>query len=289
MVGFWGTRGSVSTPGRRTERYGGNTPCVSVRTHDTCLVFDAGTGVRSLGIDLEHEWSQRNDALVVHLFLSHTHWDHIQGIPFFGPAYRPGTRLIIYGSVSKHGFLEQVLRGQMNEDYFPLSMSDFDAELSIHELQETELHIDDLTVCWQEQLYHPGGSVRYRVERNGKRVVYASDVELNRFFAADADAPQKEHQQAYMDFIAGADLLVADGQFTAEEYSKRQGYGHTSMELLTDVASRAGVHKLAVFHHDPQRTDRQIEELWQGFRHECLAKTPPFNVFWAREGLIVPV
>lgn len=186
-VTFWGTRGSISTPGRNTEKYGGNTPCVSVQHRDAHIIFDAGTGIRNLGIELIETAAANSDPMSLHLFLSHTHWDHIQGLPFFQPAYYNGTKLIIYGSPKKERFLEAVLRGQMDNEYFPVEMSAFAADLSIREVSEETIRIGDLTVDWQEQNFHPGGSVRYRVTVDGKKVVYATDVELNSIFDAKVE------------------------------------------------------------------------------------------------------
>ncbi|MBW2610202.1 MAG: MBL fold metallo-hydrolase, partial [Deltaproteobacteria bacterium] len=131
LVSFWGTRGSVSTPGRITEKYGGNTPCVSVRCEDIQIIFDAGTGIRNLGVELLEEIRSEARPLLLHLFLSHTHWDHIQGLPFFMPSYYKDTKLIIYGSPHKGRFLASILKEQMDYDYFPVSMSSFVADIDI--------------------------------------------------------------------------------------------------------------------------------------------------------------
>ena len=288
-VGFWGTRGSISTPGRLTERYGGNTPCVSVSVGDTYIVLDAGTGARDLGLDLAREYRSRPQDLVIHLFLSHTHWDHIQGLPFFEPAYMRGVRLSIYGGPRKNGFLARILHGQMDYEYFPVTMSDFEATWTIIELEERPLCIDGITVDWQEQAYHPGGSVRYKVQYADRSIVYASDIELNRCFVDNPTPRQAADQRTYLSFVQEADLLIADGQFTDEEYPRVTGYGHSTVELLTSLAYQAGVRRLAVFHHDPQHTDSTLEALWRRYYAVFAAKTPPMKVFWAREGQILRI
>ncbi|MBT3381073.1 MAG: MBL fold metallo-hydrolase [Lentisphaerae bacterium] len=289
QIGFWGARGSISTPGRLTEKYGGNTPCVSVRLNDTHIVFDAGTGIRNLGLELARDYADRSEELSVHLFLSHTHWDHIQGIPFFEPAYMQGAKVTIYGSSAKHGFFEEILRGQMGYEYFPVTMSDLPSELRIRELEGETLALGDLVVSWEEQIYHPGGSLRYRVQGPGSDVVYASDIELNKCFVPDPDIQRAGEQKRYLDFIHDADLLIADGQYTAEEYPAVEGYGHTTIELLTEIAYQAQVKRLAVFHHDPKHPDRLLDALWQEYRAKYATLTPPMGVFWAREGQIIPV
>lgn len=288
-VTFWGTRGSISTPGRITEKYGGNTPCVSVRSGDDLIVLDAGTGLRNLGLELERDCGARLRTMTVHLFVSHSHWDHIQGIPFFAPAYMNGVRIVIYGSSSKRGFLHQIIRGQMDPGYFPVQLSMLSAELTIRELDDRCLNIGPFTVDWEEQIHHPGGSVRYRIREGARTVVYSSDVELDKFFVADPSPQQKRQQDAYMAFVEEADLLIGDGQYTSDEYPLMKGYGHTSMTLLMDVAYRAKVSKLAVFHHEPRHTDAVIDALWREYHTRFMSMRPPMNVFWAREGLTIPI
>ena len=226
LVSFWGTRGSVSTPGRITEKYGGNTPCVDVRCQGAHVIFDAGTGIRNLGIELLEESKREKKHLSLHLFLSHTHWDHIQGLPFFLPSYHKDTKLIIYGSPRKERFLASILKEQMDYDYFPVSMSAFPADIRIREIDEKIIQIGPLAIDWQEQIHHPGGSVRYRVTLNGKKVVYATDVELNNIFDYLEDNEENRNlAQEYMDFIANSDLLIADAQYTGEEYPDKIGRG----------------------------------------------------------------
>ena len=286
-VSFWGTRGSVSTPGRRTEKYGGNTPCITVGYQDTMLIVDGGTGLRILGNHiLSHGPRYKN----LHLLLTHTHWDHIQGLPFFVPAYLKGTVFTIYGSPHKGGFLESILRGQMDYDYFPVDMGSLGAEMNIVEMEQKQLQFGPILVSWEEQKYHPGGSLRFRFDFDGKRVVVASDVELNKFIGTDYPSDEeRSDQQAYMQFINKADLLIADGQYTEEEYPAKVNWGHTSVELLLETAYRAGVKKLSVFHHDPEHSDEKLDHIWQQYAPGYEQASPPMQVFWAREGMSVPV
>jgi len=290
LVTFWGTRGSISTPGRITEKYGGNTPCVTVSHQQTVVILDAGTGIRNFGLDITQESERRGEPLALHLFLSHTHWDHIQGLPFFQPAYDRETKLTIYGSPNKERFLASVLKGQMDADYFPVSLSDFAADIRIWEISREVIELGPITVDWQEQVYHPGGSVRYRLGINGKRIVYATDVELNQVLDGRGDRREKEASlRDYLDFIRGADLLIADGQYTEEEYVSKVGWGHSSIPVLFDVISRAGVKRLAVFHHDPQHSDTFLDDLWMKVRAKYPHEEYDMDLFWAREGLTVSV
>ncbi|MFH1490145.1 MAG: MBL fold metallo-hydrolase [Pseudomonadota bacterium] len=290
LVTFWGTRGSISTPGRMTEKYGGNTPCVSVRNGDNIIILDAGTGIRNLGIELVDEMKQHDDGLQLHLFLSHTHWDHIQGLPFFQPAYIQGFSLSIYGSPNKERFLASILKDQMDYDYFPVAMSALTADINIHEISKDEIRIGPVVVDWQEQVCHPGGSVRYRMSVGGKKIVYATDVELDAFLGGEESRSDTESlAEEYMAFIHGADLLVADGQYTGEEYPHKKGWGHTSLPVLLDAVAKSFVKQIAVFHHDPQHSDKFLDELWMKHRTGYRSESHEMELFWAREGLTLAV
>ena len=289
-ITFWGTRGSISTPGSSTEKYGGNTSCVSLHHGDTTIILDAGTGIRNLGIDLFQQMEQNKTALKLHLFLSHTHWDHIQGLPFFVPAYLKGAKLAIYGSPKKEAFLESILQRQMDVNYFPVEMNALAADISINEISAEKLNIGKLTIDWQEQVYHPGGCVRYRFTVDNKKAVYATDVELDKMFdQRNKTSRNKALQKEYLKFIHGADLLIADGQYTADEYHTKVGYGHTSIPLIIETAYQQKVKQLAVFHHEPQHSDSMLDKLCSQFTQKYASKDPPMTIFWAREGMTIPV
>jgi phosphoribosyl 1,2-cyclic phosphodiesterase len=285
-VTFWGTRGSIPTPGRDTEKYGGNTSCVSVQHEDTLLILDAGTGIRNLGLDLVAK--SKNKSLDLHVLLSHTHWDHIQGLPFFRPAYTKGTKLTVYGSPNKEEFLESILSGQMDEDYFPVEMKDLAADVTIKEIRSRTITVGAMEIEWHEQVLHPGGSVRYRLSIGDKRIVYASDVELDRIFGPNKDSRQsKALAGPYRDFIQGVDLLIADGQYTSEEYKFTAGYGHTTIPVITEVARQQEVRQLAVFHHDPQHSDADIDRIMHEQAAACRAKSQSTVLFGAKEGMTI--
>lgn len=292
LVTFWGTRGSIATPGRITEKYGGNTPCVTVRYKNEYIIFDAGTGIRNLGIELKKEFQKTGNQPSLDLFLSHTHWDHIQGLPFFQPAYMKETKLSIYGSSQKYKerFLTSILKDQMDFEYFPVAMTAFSADIYIKEISGEAIHLGPARVDWQEQHYHPGGSLRYRVNVGGKKIVYATDVELNRAFHPNGRAKKKGPQiQDYLDFIHKADLLIADGQYMEDEYPSKVGWGHSSIPVLIDLAKKAGVKQLAVFHHDPQHSDKALDKLWIENRAKYQASGNKMDIFWAREGMTLAV
>jgi phosphoribosyl 1,2-cyclic phosphodiesterase len=287
LTTFWGTRGSISTPGSSTKKYGGNTPCVSVQYGESAVVLDAGTGIRPLGLELARRL-KTSPPSPQHILLSHTHWDHIQGLPFFEPAYMPGAELIIYGSPQKESFLEAILRGQMDINYFPVEMKELAANVTIREVGDQTISIGDLQIDIQEQVCHPGGSVRFRLEAAGKRVVYATDVELDAIFNPEEPSVAMDRLATeYREFIADADLLIGDAQFTADEYVGKKGWGHTSIPTLLRIAHEQHVKQLAVFHHDPERSDTRIDALWHQHAPEYSSATPPMKVFWAREGMTV--
>jgi len=290
LITFWGTRGSISTPGRITEKYGGNTPCVTIQYEDINIILDAGTGIRNLGIEIGeeiHRWGGQDS---LHLFLSHTHWDHIQGFPFFQPVFSKDTKLTIHGSPHKERFVAAILKNQMDAGYFPVSMSDVAADISMQEISEEVIELGPVSVDWQEQIYHPGGSVRYRLNMDGKKIVYATDVELNLIFSPDSKEAKKEAMaDAYREFIQDADLLIADGQYTEEEYLSKAGWGHTSISLLLEVAHQSKVKRLAVFHHDPQHSDKFLDELWMECRSKYRVDKSGMDVFWAREGMTLAI
>jgi phosphoribosyl 1,2-cyclic phosphodiesterase len=289
LVTFWGTRGSISTPGRSTEKYGGNTPCVSVRCGETTIILDAGTGIRNLGIELTEEFGHLGRRPPLHLFLSHTHWDHIQGLPFFQPSYVKDAKLTIYGSPNKERFLASILKGQMDFEYFPVSMSAFAADITIQEMSQDLIHLGPFALDWQEQICHPGGCVRYRLSLGNKRIVYATDVELDSLFGQETAPEKKALGDAYREFVWGADLLIADGQYSAGEYPSRVGWGHSSIPVLLRVASECRVKQLAVFHHDPQHSDKVLDDLWAKNRFLHWSEERPTEVFWAREGMTLAI
>ncbi len=289
-VTFWGTRGSIPTPGANTNRYGGNTACLSVACGDTTVILDAGTGIRALGATL---MAARRDEpkpqTSYHLLLSHTHWDHIQGLPFFAPAYAAGTELTIYGAAKRERFLHRVLQGQMDENYFPVQMKMLAADVRIREIGRAALHIGPLTIRTEPQVFHPGGTLRFRIACGDRSVVYATDVELDRSEdATAADAAERDAANArYRTFIGGADLLIGDGQYSETEYAAKQGWGHTSIPVLIRTAAESGVKRVAVFHHDPDHDDDQLDRFQETYAPGGRAVGGGPEVFWAREGLSV--
>jgi phosphoribosyl 1,2-cyclic phosphodiesterase len=292
-VSFWGTRGSIAAPGPATTLYGGNTSCVELRSGQDLLIFDAGTGIRELGLALAKEYRSR--PLTVHLFISHTHWDHIQGLPFFVPAYSPGTTLHVYGSGGQGRSLEGLLRGQMQTDYFPVALGDLVSSLHIHEYQGAPFRIGEATIS-ATYLNHPGMTLGYRIERAGRAVVYATDHEPYRSTLEVRSRRGEAGKQfgrvlddAFVDFVKDADLYIGEAQYTDEEYPGKIGWGHSSLSATVEVALQGGVKSLALFHHDPMHSDEVVTAMELLAKELIAERGVSLWCFAAREGQTVEV
>lgn len=289
FVRFWGVRGSIPTPGPRTRRYGGNTSCVEVRVGDTLMVFDAGTGMRELGV---HLLKARQKELTVHLFLSHPHWDHIQGFPFFGPAYVNTTTMYVYGPKGDDKNY-QLLSGQMANAYFPVRFADLGANIVARSFTGNTVKAGEVKVKSFGQK-HPGGSVGFRVEHGDKSVVFATDSELDQLLT-DPDIVKREPESLRElpdDLVAavkGADLLIADAQYTDSEYTQKVGWGHPRATTVVDLAVQAQVRQLALSHHDPMHSDRDVDLMVLECQERAESHGVELEVFGAREGITLKV
>jgi len=292
-VTFWGTRGSIATPGPSTLFYGGNTSCVEVRCGDDLLVFDAGTGIRALGLALVKEFQGR--PLRIHLFISHTHWDHIQGFPFFVPAYLPSTTIHLYGSTGQGVSLERLIKGQMASDYFPVALGDLASTIELHEYRGQPFRIGDATIAAM-YLNHPGMCLGYRVTRGDRSIVYATDHEPYRHtlqqLGERAEAGQQfgaQLDQEIVAFVAGTDLYIAEAQYTDEEYPARLGWGHSSVTATVEVALKAQARRVAFFHHDPMHDDRTVTAMIEAGRRLIASRGASLECLAAREGEVIEI
>jgi len=296
-VTFWGTRGSVPTPGPSTVRYGGNTACAEVRTAaGTLIVMDSGTGIRELGINLMRQGEPING----HIFLGHTHWDHISGFPFFTPAFVPGNSFTIYGARDLDRSLEDVLAAQMHYTYFPVPLGDLRAELSFQELDEGKLQIEDVLVR-THYLNHTAVCMGYRLEADGAAIAYITDHEPYGLSLVQPGGTEPEVGRGLrgsfihggdlrlIDFVRGVDLLIMDTQYTPEEYPSRRGWGHGSTDYVTDLAVRAGVRRLALFHHEPTHTDDQVDQMVAFCRSRAAGSESNIEILAAAEGLTIQI
>ncbi len=245
-VKFWGVRGSIPTPGPGTVRYGGNTSCVELRAGGQHIIFDAGSGIRPLGVALLGE---KRD-LDLTLLLTHTHWDHIQGFPFFVPAYQARHRIHIMGYEGSMHDLQATLAGQMENPYFPVTLAQMPGNIIIEELNASEFWLGPLMVrtC---KTKHPGMTVGYRVETDAGSICYVPDHESS----------PGESAGAVGELIEGADILMLDAQYTAEEYPSKRGWGHGCLDDVVRVARDAGVKRLFLFHHDPSHDDAFLDRM----------------------------
>ncbi|MFN2183247.1 MAG: MBL fold metallo-hydrolase [Anaerolineae bacterium] len=269
-VRFWGVRGSIPVPGPDTVRVGGNTSCVELQTQDReVIILDAGTGIRLLGLDLARRPTER---LIAVLMFSHTHWDHIQGLPFFTPATVRQNRVVVLGERRMDRRLEQILAGQMVDAYLPFTLEDLRADLLIKEVHDGEkIVVGDSTSVLPRRLHHPGGVFGFRIVNQGRTVVYASDV------SHPIDKPDPN----VVDLARDADLLIHDAQYTPEEKRQHADWGHSSWTDAVHVAQQANVQQLALFHHDPLHTDDELEKI----ERQAQAMFP--GAFLAREGMEV--
>lgn len=266
-VRFWGTRGSIPTPGQRTVRYGGNTACVEVRdATDHILILDAGTGLRELGIALNG-----TSPLTVDLFLSHLHWDHIQGIPFFRPAYDPQSTLRLYGPV-QHRPLKELLGLGMDDPFFPVDLDGLPVQLEIHEVESGSTRMAGPYRVRGAKIFHPAPALAYRIEADGRSLVYATDTE----------DPFSGEANPVVELAKDADMLIHDGQYLDTDF--KPGWGHSTVATALDVARRARVKRLVLYHHDPDRTDDALDRIGVETQRAADAAGGGIEVIVAKEG-----
>jgi phosphoribosyl 1,2-cyclic phosphodiesterase len=284
---FWGTRGSVPSPGPDTVRYGGNTPCVEVRTDaDGLVILDAGTGIRELGRSL----IARANGSGIHgdIFLTHAHWDHIQGIPFFAPIFQSGNRFTIWGSKALGTSIERVLRDQMSPLVFPVAFETLAARIDFSAIAE-ERRTGNGFVVTAFAVRHPGGALGYRFSsgnEQGASFVYISDNELG---SAETYDTGPDWDERVVGFVRGAKTLVHDATYTAEEYKQHRGWGHSTYEDALALALAAGVEQLVLFHHRPERTDEELDRCLAKCRAWVAERGGRLRVIAASEGMTLAV
>jgi CheY-like chemotaxis protein len=287
-IRFWGTRGSLPKPGPTTLRYGGNTSCVEVRTAGgTLIILDCGSGAHELGQALLAEDS---GSLQGHLLISHTHWDHIQGFPFFAPLFVPGHVWDIYGPGGLGGRLEETLAGQMEYAYFPITLGQLGATVRYHDLVEGTFTLDDVCITTR-YLNHPALTLGYRLEADGVVLVYATDHEPHARpqpgqpgETPGGALPVHHEDRGHIEFLSEADLIIHDAQYTAAEYAQKIGWGHSPVTYAVDVALAARGKRLALFHHDPARQDAELDQVLDVCRERAAAARSPLDIIAAAEG-----
>lgn len=298
FVKFWGVRGAIPCPGPTTWKYGGNTSCIEIRFRETnrLIIIDAGSGIRELG-----NYLMANDLpkgpIKADIFLTHTHWDHILGFPFFTPIYVPGTKLKVYGPVTyDEDSLQNIVGGQLSYQYFPIRQNELAADIEYIHLKEGRFELGDDILLITKYLNHSILCLGYRFEYKDKIFCTLYDTEpFYNVFCTDPDDPSydeamaaegelvaMEENRRLEKFITNADLLVCDAQYTKEEYkSSKKGWGHGTIEDAIDLADRNKIKTMALFHHEPVRTDDELDKLSK--IHFSKFEKKPQDVFFARE------
>lgn len=280
-VRFWGTRGSLAKPGVHTLRYGGNTACVEVRSaRGTLIVLDCGTGVHDLGRKLVAE---SEGAIRGALLISHLHWDHIQGFPFFAPLFGRENEWDIYAPRGLNQSLRDALAGQMEYPYFPVDFDVLGATTRFHELVEGTVRIGDVRVRTR-YLDHPALTLGYRVEADGRSLVYACDHESAAREPVPSQRELASREAGHVEFLRDADLVIHDAQYTVSEYPDRIGWGHATPSYAAAVCRAACARQLALTHHDPVRDDDAVDRIVRDTRAEVERWNCDLTVFGAAEG-----
>jgi phosphoribosyl 1,2-cyclic phosphodiesterase len=277
---FWGTRGSIPTPGPQTARYGGNTSCISIAGSDGRLtVLDAGSGLRPLGIEL---MSRRNHTLTADILLSHTHWDHIQGLPFFKPLSASGSRICVFGAAQEGVPLAEILRRQMDPMVFPVPLEALAAKIEVHDIGEGDIPLADFRAR-AIRLRHPGTTLGYRLQPvdGGRDVAYVTDNELG----TGGTYPVSEDWRARLvAFLAGTDTLIHDAMYSDEFIEIRAGWGHSTPRQAVELAAEASCARLLLFHHEPEHDDAMMDRLLADARDHARRIGTRLVVEAAKEG-----
>lgn len=290
-VKFWGVRGSIPCPGPNTSKYGGNTACLQIKTDlDYQIIIDAGTGIRPLAADLLKD-PEVKKPLKIFLFLTHTHWDHIMGFPFFTPIYIPDSEITIFGPVTfEDEPLEKVVGGQLTYRYFPLRKEELKSKINYQNLKEGNMRLPGDMVVSYKYLNHPILCLGYRFEYKNKKFCTCYDHEpFQNLFKGDilneeeGELAASDNNNRITAFFNNADLLVHDAQYTSIEYKKFTGWGHSTYKYAISQAIKGNVKRLALFHHDPERTDSQLDDVKSTFNEKY--NSDKINIFPAYEKL----
>jgi phosphoribosyl 1,2-cyclic phosphodiesterase/CheY-like chemotaxis protein len=289
---FWGVRGSIPTPGPGTVRYGGNTACVEVRADGEILILDSGTGIRPLGEKLTAEFG--GEPLQITLLITHSHWDHVQGFPFFRPAYDPKNKIRVLGFEGAREGLAGVFSLQMESPYFPIGLGQLPGHIVFEELGAMEFSVGAVQVQ-ASFVNHPGVCVGYRLNTSRGSLAYLPDNEPYCRARGKADGQEPPRAEAMefarhedekiVHFLQDVDALILDAQYDIEEYRDHAGWGHASFEDAVELALRAGARQLFLFHHDPDHDDDKIDQLLEQARRLVVQRNGKLEVHAAREGL----
>lgn len=297
-IKFWGVRGSIPTPGKNTVVYGGNTSCVSVEIDDTILIFDAGTGIRECGNYLLSKGGNVNGAI----FISHTHWDHIQGFPFFVPAYIPGNKFTMYGPPSdvQNQSLKQIMEFQTKYEYFPISLSQLGADIQYINCKEGMIDVEgfDVYTC---RMNHPVACLAYKIVHQGKIFIYGGDhepfqniyrdslegKEMDEELLKELDINAEEQNKKIVEFCRDTDVVSWDGQYTDEEYQSKKGWGHSFFSADIELAEKASIKHIILTHHEPINSDEKLAAYEKELKKTASEKG--FSLDFAKEGMEIVI
>ena len=288
-IKFWGVRGSIPTPGPSTSRYGGNTPCLELNYgDDNFFILDAGSGIREFGQHL----LKLGKPVKSHIFISHMHWDHIQGIPFFVPAYIPGNNFVFHGAQEADLSLEDILADQMNPVNFPVQITEMSSKFEFEPMYEGQYTFEGIKV---EAMYlnHPGYALGYKFHINNKMVVYISDNEpypVHPKATQDTDNPDQilfveDSNQRLINFVKDVDVLIHDAQYTPDEYKTKIQWGHSPYDYTVKIALGAKVKTLALFHHDPLHDDAFVDSIIEASKKISWQAGSNMQILGAQEGV----
>lgn len=290
-IKFWGTRGSIAVPGSETFRFGGNTTCVEVRADGEMIVLDAGSGIRPLGVALQKEFQARSINLSV--LITHAHWDHIQGFPFFKPAYDPNNQIRIFGFDGAGATFREIMTEPMRSPFFPIAMRELSGKIDISRLSEMRFSLGKVQVR-AIFVNHPGVCAGYRLFTSAGSIAFLPDHEPYEFFLHSARGNKMSPEQskktaadgheALVQFVHGSDILILDAQYTDEEYQRHIGWGHSSVSSAVALALDAEVHKLLLFHHDPGHDDQIVDKMLESARALVAKSGKLLEVEAAQEG-----
>jgi len=290
-IKLWGTRGSIAVPGPETLRYGGNTSCVELRADGEIIVLDAGSGIRPLGVALQREFQGR--PINLSLLITHAHWDHIQGFPFFKPAYDAKNEIRIFGFDGAGATFREIMTEPMRSPFFPITMRELSARMDINKLSEMKFSLGKVDVH-AAFVNHPGVCAGYRIFTSGGSVAFLPDHEPYEFFLHAAKANQLSSEEAkeiaadqqtgLVQFLRGSDILILDAQYTDQEYQRHIGWGHGSISSAVSLALEAEVQTLLLFHHDPGHDDDKVDTMAKSARELVAKSGKPLEVAAAQEG-----